>query len=119
MRLVQEARAQDPDLSVHQAVLRIGQRTGVNPDTLRGWLKQAAVDRGERAGTTTGDAARIRQLERENHELKRAPFLAMLRDSPASKMQLRGITFRTIPLSTRACLVRTGNVAGRRLGPPS
>jgi transposase-like protein len=72
MRLVAEAREQDPDLSLSQAVTRIGQRTGVNADTLRGWMKQAAIDRGERAGTTTSDAARIKQLERENHELKRA-----------------------------------------------
>ena len=72
MRLVQEAREQDPELSLNQAVIRIGQRTGVNADTLRGWVKQAAIDRGERPGTTTGDAARIKALERENHELKRA-----------------------------------------------
>jgi transposase len=39
---------------------------------LRGWCKQAAIDAGERPGTTTNDAARIRQLEAENRELKRA-----------------------------------------------
>jgi transposase len=72
VRLVQETRDQDKDLSLNQAVIRIGQRTGVNADTLRGWCKQAAIDRGERAGTTTGDAQRIKALEREVHELKRA-----------------------------------------------
>lgn len=72
MRLVQEARQEDPDLSLNAAVVRIGQRTGVNPDTLRGWCKQAAIDRGERPGTTTSDAQRIKALEREVHELKRA-----------------------------------------------
>jgi transposase len=35
-------------------------------------VKQVAIDRGERPGTTSGDAARIKELERENHELKRA-----------------------------------------------
>jgi transposase-like protein len=44
MRLVQEAREQDPELSMNAAVVRIGQRTGVNADTLRGWCKQADVD---------------------------------------------------------------------------
>ena len=34
MRLVQEAREQDPELSLNAAVVRIGQRTGVNADTL-------------------------------------------------------------------------------------
>lgn len=72
MRLVQEARKEDPELSVNQAVIRIGQRVGVNPDTLRGWVKQAQVDAGERPGTTTTDAARIKALEAENRELKRA-----------------------------------------------
>ena len=72
VRLVQETRDQDKDLSLNQAVIRIGQRTGVNADTLRGWCKQAAIDRGERPGTSTGDAQRIKDLEREVHELKRA-----------------------------------------------
>jgi len=72
MRLVAEARKEDPELSLNAAVVRIGQRVGVNPDTLRGWCKQAAIDAGERPGTTTSDAARIKQLEAENRELKRA-----------------------------------------------
>lgn len=41
------------------------------PTRLRGWWKQAAIDAGERPGTTTSDA-KIKQLEAENHELKRA-----------------------------------------------
>ncbi|MCS3845020.1 transposase [Microbacterium sp. AK031] len=72
MRLVQEARKEDSELSVHQAVMRIGQRVGVNPDTLRGWVKQAQIDAGERPGTTTDDASKIKQLEAEVRELKRA-----------------------------------------------
>jgi transposase-like protein len=72
IRLVDEALVEDPTLSVKQAVHRIGDRVGVNPDTLRGWCKQAAIDRGERPGTTTSDAKRIRDLEHEVRELKRA-----------------------------------------------
>ncbi len=72
MRLVQEARKEDPELSLNAAVVRIGQRVGVNADTLRGWCKQAAIDAGERPGTTTSDAQRIRALEAEVRELKRA-----------------------------------------------
>jgi len=71
-RLVVEAREQDPELSLNAAVLRIGPRVGVNPDTLRGWCKQADIDAGRRPGVTTSEAARIRELERENRELKRA-----------------------------------------------
>ena len=72
MRLVVEARREDSELSLNAAVIRVGQRVGVNADTLRGWCKQAAIDAGERPGTTTSDAARIKQLEAENRELKRA-----------------------------------------------
>ena len=72
VRLVQEARVEEPTLSVTAAVARIGTKVGVNPDTLRGWVKQADVDAGRRPGTTTDDAKRIKDLERENRELKRA-----------------------------------------------
>jgi len=72
MRLVHEAREQDPGLSLNAAVVRIGQRAGVNPDTLRGWCKQADIDSGRRPGTTTEDSQRIKELEREVQELKRA-----------------------------------------------
>jgi transposase len=40
--------------------------------TLDGWVRQAEVDGGVRAGTTTSDAERVRELERENRELRRA-----------------------------------------------
>ena len=49
-----------------------GHRVGVNPDTLRGWFKQIVIDVGQRPGTTTDEARRIREFEFENRELKRA-----------------------------------------------
>ena len=71
-RLVAEAREQEPGLSLNAAVHRIGPRVGVQPDTLRGWCKQADVDAGRAAGTTTPDAATIKRLQAEVRELKRA-----------------------------------------------
>ena len=71
-RLVAEAREQEPGLSLNAAVVRIGPRVGVKPDTLRGWCKQAAIDAGRLPGTTAADAKKIKDLERENRELKRA-----------------------------------------------
>lgn len=50
---ITEARKEDPELSLNAAVVRIGQRIGVNPDTLRCWCERAAIDAGERPGTTT------------------------------------------------------------------
>jgi len=72
IRLVLEARQEEPGLSLHAAVKRIGPRVGINVDTLRGWCKQAEVDVGRRPGTSTDDRVKIRDLERENRELKRA-----------------------------------------------
>lgn len=39
---------------------------------MRNWVKQAEVDAGGRAGTTTAEEARIAELERENRELRRS-----------------------------------------------
>jgi transposase len=72
VRLVLEAREQEPELSLNAAVVRIGERVGINKDTLRGWCRQTEIDVGRRPGITTDERARIRQLEREVHELKRA-----------------------------------------------
>ncbi|MET3769886.1 transposase-like protein [Marisediminicola sp. UYEF4] len=63
MRLIAETRKEDPEVSLNAAVTRIGQRVGVNPDTLRGWCKQAAIDAGERPGTATNDTQRIKVFE--------------------------------------------------------
>lgn len=72
VRLVLEARGEDEKLSLNAAVQRIGPRLGVNPDTLRTWAKQTEIDTGRRPGVTTSDAKRIRELEAEVRELKRA-----------------------------------------------
>ena len=72
VRLVLEARAQEPDLSLNAAVVRVGPRVGINKDTLRGWCKQAEIDSGRRPGVSSSEAATIKQLQQEVRELKRA-----------------------------------------------
>jgi transposase len=72
LRLVAEARAQEPEASLQQVLLRIGPRVGVAPDTLRGWVRQQRIDTGDLPGRTTDEAGRVRDLEREVRELKRA-----------------------------------------------
>ncbi len=72
VRLVLEAREEDPDLSLNAAVVRIGPRVGVNKDTLRGWCKQAEIDAGRRRGVTTGEATELAELRQQVKELKRA-----------------------------------------------
>lgn len=70
IRMTVEAR-KDP-AARPSACKRIGEQLGINPETLRGWVIQAEVDEGGRPGTTTAEAARITELERENRELRRA-----------------------------------------------
>jgi transposase len=54
------------------ALRRVGDQLGINPETLRNWVQQAEIDAGERAGTTSTEAKRIAELEREVKELRRA-----------------------------------------------
>jgi transposase len=53
-------------------IARIGRQLGVHPEALRGWLKPAEIDGGQRPGTTSADRQRIMELEREVRELRRA-----------------------------------------------
>ena len=54
------------------AVAGVAAKLGINRETLRGWVRQAEVDTGQRPGTSTVDAQRVAELERENRELRRA-----------------------------------------------
>jgi transposase len=54
------------------AIARVADRLGIHREALRTWIRQAEIDSGQRAGTTTSDAQRIAELERENRELRRA-----------------------------------------------
>jgi len=44
----------------------------VHVESVRNWVRQASIDSGEEPGVTSGDKARIRELEKENAELRRA-----------------------------------------------
>lgn len=54
VRLVGEARVEEPELSLNAAVTRIGQEPGIKADTLRAWCRQAAVDAVAGPGTPGG-----------------------------------------------------------------
>ncbi|WP_088178478.1 IS3 family transposase [Methyloversatilis thermotolerans] len=70
VRLVHEHRGEYP--SLWAAVESIAPKIGCVPQTLLDWVKQAEVDAGARPGVTTADAQRIKDLEREVKELRRA-----------------------------------------------
>ena len=54
------------------AISSIAEKIGCTPESLRVWVRQAEKDKGKRPGLTTEDKERVKQLERENRELKRA-----------------------------------------------
>jgi transposase len=54
------------------AINSIASKIGCAAETLRKWVRQAERDQGKRAGLTTSEQERLKQLERENFELKRA-----------------------------------------------
>ena len=54
------------------ALVSISGKIGCTPETLRSWVKRIEIDTGRRDGVTSDDADRLKALERENRELKRA-----------------------------------------------
>ncbi len=56
----------------HGTVKRVAEQLGVGVETLRGWVRQAEIDAGVKPGVTSAEAERVRQLEQENRELRRA-----------------------------------------------
>jgi transposase len=70
VRLVMEHRREYPN--EWAAICSISQKCGMTAETLRKWVRQAEVDGGRRPGLSSEEAARIKELERENKELRRA-----------------------------------------------
>ena len=70
VRLVQEHRGEYPSLWL--AVESIAPKIGCVPQTLLTWVKRHEIDSCVREGTTTADAQRMKELEREVKELRRA-----------------------------------------------
>jgi transposase len=70
VRMVFEHQGEYP--SQWKAICSIGERLGVHHEALRIWVRRAEVDEGRRPGLTTDERARLKELERENRELRRA-----------------------------------------------
>ncbi len=70
VRLVFEHRGQYA--SQWEAIGSIAEKIGCSAETLRHWVRQAERDLGCRPGLTTDERQRLKQLERENFELRRA-----------------------------------------------
>jgi len=70
VRMVVETIAQRKER--YGVVTRVAHQLGIGTESLRGWVRQAEIDGGQRSGVTTADQQRIAELERENKELRRA-----------------------------------------------
>ncbi|MEU3167234.1 IS3 family transposase [Streptosporangium sp. NPDC006930] len=70
VRMVQEATAQSGES--FGVITRVARQLGIGSESLRNWVKQAEIDGGQRPGTSTDEAKRIAELEREVRELRRA-----------------------------------------------
>jgi len=56
----------------HGTIQRVADQIGVGVESLRTWVKQADIDEGVEPGLSTAEAKRIKELEQENRELRRA-----------------------------------------------
>ena len=70
VRMVQEHRAEYP--SLWAAIESIAPKIGCVPQTLNDWVRRAEIDAGARQGVTTDERERVKALEREVKELRRA-----------------------------------------------
>ena len=72
VRLFRERRSEAPEESPTASFRRVHELVGIPIDTMRGWVRRAEVDAGERAGVTRSEHEELKRLRRENAELKRA-----------------------------------------------
>jgi transposase-like protein len=56
----------------HGAVTQVARQLGIGPESVRQWVRQAEIDRGDRSGLTTDERERMKTMEREIRELRRA-----------------------------------------------
>lgn len=58
--------------SEHGTVQRVATQLGYGTESVRLWVRQADIDDGHAPGVTSSESARVRELEQENRELRRA-----------------------------------------------
>jgi transposase len=56
----------------HGTIGRVAKHLGIGTESLRGWVRQAEIDDGVKPGVTSAEAARVKELEQEVRELRRA-----------------------------------------------
>ena len=70
------------------AIKSLAEKIGCSAEALRKWVAQAERDAGERPGLTTDERTRLKQLERENFELRRTNEILRLASAYFAKAEL-------------------------------
>ncbi len=95
-------------------VVRVADQLGYGPESVRRWVAQAEIDAGGVAGISTAERAKMKKLEQENRELRRAneilkrasAFFAGELDCPQKEwcsLSMRIVTILGLSLSARRC----------------
>jgi transposase len=84
------------------AMTSIAEKIGCTAETLRKWVRQAERDAGTRPGLTTEERERLKQLERENFELRRANEILRLASAYFAKAELDRADTSNGPIHRRA-----------------
>jgi transposase len=86
VRLVYE---QQKELESQWAAIRsVASKIGCSPETLRHWIRKDEIDTGKREGLTSNERERMKQLEKENRELKKANEILRLASAFFAKAEL-------------------------------
>lgn len=72
VRMYEDRQRDFPTESMLKSRRRVGELLDIKAETLRGWIERKEIDAGQRPGVPTLVDARIKELERENAELRRA-----------------------------------------------
>ena len=86
VRMVLEHANEHP--SQWAAITSVAEKLGCAAETLRSWVRQTERNEGKRPGLTTEERARLKELERENRELKRANEILRLASAYFAKAEL-------------------------------
>lgn len=77
VRLVLDHLDEYPNMTA--ACQTVAGRLGFGPESLRRWVRHAQIDAGDREGLSSSESEKVRQLQRENRELREA--YAILKDA--------------------------------------
>ena len=111
VRMVQEQRGEYP--SLWAAIESIAPKIGCVPQTLNEWVKRAEVDAGTREGVTTAEAQRVKELEREVKELRRANEILKLASAFFAQAELDRRLKSCGPLSTTSAMLSGSSRSAR------